>query len=70
MDFVAVFSFFSENVELTAQQRLAELICVTVLFLCTALAVAILLSRKIKKYRIGRSVQNEESHTEQDKSRA
>lgn len=51
MDFVAVFSFFSENVELTAQQRLAELICVTTLFVCTALTLAVLLSRKIKKYR-------------------
>lgn len=51
MDFVAVFSFFSENVELTAQQRLAELICVTTLFVCTALTLVVLLSRKIKKYR-------------------
>lgn len=51
MDFIAVFSFFSENVELTAQQRLAELICVTALFLCLAVMLAVLLTRKIKKYR-------------------
>lgn len=51
MDFIAVFSFFSENVELTAQQRLAELICVTALFLCLAVTLAVLLTRKIKKYR-------------------
>ena len=51
MDFIAVFSFFSENVELTAQQRLAELICVTALFLCLAVTIAVLLTRKIKKYR-------------------
>lgn len=51
MDFIAVFSFFSENVELTTQQRLAELICVTALFLCLAVTLAVLLTRKIKKYR-------------------
>lgn len=51
MDFIAVFSFFSENVELTPQQRLAELICVTALLLCLAVTLAVLLTRKIKKYR-------------------
>lgn len=51
MDFIAVFSFFSENVELTAQQRLVELICVTALLLCLAVTLAVLLTRKIKKYR-------------------
>ena len=55
MDFVAVFSFFSENVELTAQQRLAELICVTVLFVLLVAAAAALLARKIKKYRAERT---------------
>lgn len=62
MDFVAVFSFFSENVELTAQQRLAELICVTALFLCTALTLAVLLSRKIKKYRAAHSAPPKDEH--------
>lgn len=69
MDFVAVFSFFSENVELTAQQRLAELICVTAVFLLSAAAVAVLLSRKIKSYRICHSERREESRTEQGEFR-
>lgn len=51
MDFAAVFSFFSENVELTAEQRLAELICVAAVFVISAVTVAVLLTRKCKKYR-------------------
>ena len=67
MDFVAVFSFFSENVELTAQQRLAELICVTVLFVLLAAAVAALLTRKIKKYRAEQTKQTEKTEGDTEK---
>ena len=67
MDFVAVFSFFSENVELTAQQRLAELICVTVLFVLLAEAVAALLTRKIKKYRAEQAKQTEKTDGDTEK---
>ena len=67
MDFVAVFSFFSENVELTAQQRLAELICVTALFVLLAAAVADLLTRKIKKYRAEQAKQTENIDVDTEK---
>ncbi|MGN0554627.1 MAG: hypothetical protein ACI4LI_01875 [Candidatus Fimenecus sp.] len=67
MDFVAVFSFFSENVELTAQQRLAELICVAVLFVLLAAAVAVLLMRKIKKYRTEQTKQTENIDVDTEK---
>ena len=67
MDFVAVFSFFSENVELTAQQRLAELICVTELFVLLAAAVAVLLTRKIKKYRAEQAKQTENIDVDTEK---
>lgn len=66
MDFVAVFSFFSENVELTAQQRLAELIGVTVLFVLLAAATA-LLARKIKKYRAEQTKQTEKTDGDTEK---
>ena len=67
MDFVAVFSFFPENVDLTAQQRLAELICVTVLFVLLAAAVAALLTRKIKKYRAEQAKQTENIDVDTEK---
>ena len=67
MDFVAVFSFFSENVELTAEQRLSELICVTVLFVLLAAAVAALLTRKIKKYRAEQTKQTEKTDGDTEK---
>lgn len=51
MDFAAVFRFFSENVELTPAQRTAELICVGITAILLAIALGILLYRKIRKYR-------------------
>ncbi|MGN0520879.1 MAG: hypothetical protein ACI4LB_09100 [Candidatus Fimenecus sp.] len=67
MDFTTVFSFFSENAELTAQQRLAELICVAVLFVCLAAAFAVLLTRKIKKYRAAQAQQTENTDGDTEK---
>lgn len=64
MDFVAVFSFFSENVELTPEQRLAELICVVALLVLLAVATAVLLTRKIKKYRANARMEKNDADTE------
>ncbi len=64
MDFVAVFSFFSENVELTPEQRLAELICVVALLVLLAAATAVLLTRKIKKYRANARTEKSDADTE------
>lgn len=60
MDFTAVFQFFSPNVTLTPEQRLAELICVAVTALLLSAALGILLYRKIKKLRANRGVKTEE----------
>lgn len=51
MNFFAVFSFFSENVELTPPQRLLELICVSVLAVLLAAVTAGVLYRKIKLFK-------------------
>lgn len=67
MDFVAVFSFFSENIALTPQQRLAELICVAVLFLLLAATLAVLLTRKIKNYRAETAKQTEKTNADTEK---
>jgi len=64
MDFVAVFSFFSENVALTPQQRLAELICVTALLVLLTAATAVLLTCKIKKYRANTQTEKNDADTE------
>lgn len=67
MDFVAVFSFFSENIELTPQQRLAELICVAALFLLLAATLTAVLTRKIKKYRAEQAKQTENLDADTEK---
>ncbi len=64
MDFVAVFSFFSENVALTPQQRLAELICVTALLVLLTAATAVLLACKIKKYRANARTEKNDANPE------
>lgn len=63
MDFFAVFSFFSENVPLTAEQRSAELLCVAGLAFLLAAAVAGLLYKKIT--RIKHAKTENKSETEQ-----
>ncbi len=60
MDFAAVFQFFSENVELTPAQRIAELICVGVTAILLAVALGILLYRKIRKYRAQQQTENDD----------
>ncbi|MGN0572225.1 MAG: hypothetical protein ACI4K9_08605 [Candidatus Fimenecus sp.] len=67
MDFAAVFAFFSENAELTAQQRLAELICVAGLFFLLAVTLTVLLTRKIKKHRAEQAKQTENTDGDTEK---
>ncbi len=62
MDFFAVFSFFSENVPLTKEQRLLELICVSVLAALLMLSTAVLLYKKIKRFRAEKNAETERTH--------
>ncbi len=64
MNFFAVFSFFSENVELTPQQRLLELICVFVLAVLLAAVTAGVLYRKIKLFKAQQKTETESEHAD------
>lgn len=62
MDFFAVFRFSSENVELTAAQRLLELwvVCGTAVLL--AVPFGILLVQKIRAYRAQKKAETEKDN--------
>lgn len=64
MNFFAVFSFFSENVELTPPQRLLELICVSVLAVLLAAVTAGVLYRKIKLLKAQQKTETESEHAD------
>lgn len=66
MDIFAVFSFFSENVELTPQQRLLELICVSVLAALLMAVTAYVLYRKIKAFQAKQVAQTAETESGYD----
>lgn len=66
MNFFAVFSFFSENVELTPQQRLLELICVSVLAALLLAVTAYVLYRKIKDLKAKHATQTAETESGYD----
>lgn len=62
MDFFAVFSFFSENSILTPQQRLLELVCVSVLAAVLAAATAGVFIRKVKHSKAAKPTETEQTH--------
>lgn len=66
MNFFAVFSFFSENVELTPQQRLLELICVSVSAALLLAVTAYVLYRKIKNLKAKQAAQTAETESGYD----
>lgn len=66
MDFFAVFSFFSGNSELTPQQRLSELICVSVLAVLLTAVTTYVLYQKIKILKTEKTPQKTETESEHD----
>ena len=66
MNFFAVFSFFSENVELTPQQRFLELVCVSVLAVLLLAGTAYVLYRKIKDLKAKQAAQTAETESGYD----